>query len=90
MRWDYILNDSGKPGFKIEIGSPKYIEDFTQLPYSEYEKIWFSNRDIPEYLLRFAASELDDANEQGEESKHDVETEQIQDGRNGHGLYPSE
>jgi len=87
---DWFVQEYGKPGLTIEIGSPKYIGDFIQLPYSEYEKIWFSNRDIPEYLLKLEASELDDANEQGEESKHDVETEQIQNGCNGHGLHTSE
>lgn len=87
---DWFVQEYGKPGFTIEIGSPKYVGDFKQLPYSEYREIWLSNRDIPEYLLKLVASKLDDSNEQGEESKNAVETEQLQNGSNGYGLHPSE
>jgi len=87
---DWFIQEYGKPGFTIEIGSPEYVGDFKQLPYSEYRKIWLSNRDIPEYLLKLVASKQEDANEQGEESKYVVETEQLQNGSNGHGLHPTE
>ncbi|WP_073027479.1 M14 family zinc carboxypeptidase [Lutispora thermophila] len=88
---DWFVQEYGKPGFTIEIGSPKYVGDFKQLPYSEYAKIWTDNRNIPEYLLKLAASsKQNDANEQGEESKNADESNQLQDGSDGHGLHPSE
>lgn len=87
---DWFVQEYGKPGFTIEIGSPKYVGDFKQLPYSEYRKIWLDNRDIPEYLLKLVSSKPDDFNEQGEVKEDVIEAEQLQNGSNGYGLHPSE
>lgn len=51
---DWFVQEHKKPGFTIEIGSPKYVGEYVQLPYSEYSKIWNRNRDVPEYLLKRA------------------------------------
>jgi len=87
---DWFVQEYGKPGFTIEIGSSKYVGEFKQLPYSEYEKIWLSNRDIPEYLLKLVIFKLDNSNEQGEANEYVINREQLQNGSNGYGLYPIE
>lgn len=54
---DWFVQEYKKPGFTLEIGSPKYVGEYVQLPYSEYPKIWTRNRDVPEYLLKIVIEE---------------------------------
>lgn len=55
---DWFVQKYKKPGFTLEIGSPRYVGEYIQLPYSEYSKVWNQNKDVPEYLLKLVRDEL--------------------------------